>query len=333
MDTSADGAQADSSYDVAVVVIGETPYAEGNGDIGKTKTLELARLRSEDYTLLQSLKAKGVKKIVTVLFSGRPLYTNKELNVSDAFVAAWLPGTEGEGLTDVLFRKDDGSIDHDFHGKLSFSWPKAPCQVSINKGDANYDPLFAYGYGLTYAKAQELSAFEEKTQINGCGVDPGDGSTTNLPLTLFERGNQDDWVMRIGAPSNWGGIDVRQGTSNTTSPAPNEISVTPVDDQGGLQWAAVNVKFSGTGQVYMQNKNGNEGRNLQPYLNSKGSLVFAVKVNTAPSAQVNLSTHCIYPCQGEIQITETLKGRRARGGASWRFRSSASRTRGWTLAS
>ncbi|EPX61821.1 Periplasmic beta-glucosidase [Cystobacter fuscus DSM 2262] len=313
LDTSADGAQADASYDVAVVVIGETPYAEGNGDIGKTKTLELARLRPEDYTLLQSLKAKGVKKIVTVLFSGRPLYTNKELNVSDAFVAAWLPGTEGEGLTDVLFRKADGTIDHDFHGKLSFSWPKASCQVSINKGDANYDPLFAYGYGLTYAQTQELGAFEEKTQTNGCGVEPGDGSTTNLPLTLFERGNQDDWVMRIGAPSNWGGIDVRQGTSNTTSLAPNEISVTPVDDEGGLQWAAVNVKFSGTGQVYMQNKNGNEGRNLQPYLNSKGALVFAVKVNTAPSAQVNLSTHCIYPCQGEIQITETLKGLAGKG--------------------
>ncbi|WP_306819035.1 glycoside hydrolase family 3 protein [Archangium lipolyticum] len=313
LDTSADGAKADATYDAAVVVIGETPYAEGQGDIGRTKTLELARLRPEDYTLLQSLKAKGVKKIVTVLFSGRPLYTNKELNVSDAFVAAWLPGTEGEGMTDVLFRKDDGSIDYDFHGKLSYSWPKAPCQVSLNKGDANYDPLFAYGYGLTYAQPQELGALEETTQTHGCSMTPGGGGTTDVPLSLFDRANQDDWVMRIGAPSNWGGIDVAQSTSNTTSLAPNELSVTPVDDQGGIQWAAVNVKFSGTGQVYMQNKNGNVGRDLQSYLNSNGALVFSVKVNVAPAAQVNLSAHCIYPCLGEIQLTAPLRNLEGKG--------------------
>ncbi|PTL77231.1 exo 1,3/1,4-beta-D-glucan glucohydrolase [Vitiosangium sp. GDMCC 1.1324] len=313
LDTSATGALADASYDAAVVVIGETPYAEGQGDIGKNKTLELAKLRPEDATLLQNLKSKGVKKIVTVLFSGRPLYANKEVNVSDAFVAAWLPGTEGDGLADVLFRKDDGSINYDFHGKLSYSWPKAPCQVSLNRGDTGYDPLFAFGYGLTYAQPQELSMLDETTQAHGCGTTPGDGGTTTTPLTLFERGNQDDWVMRIGAPSNWGGIDVLQNTSSTTALAANELSATPVDDAGGHQWAAVNIKFSGTGQVYMQNKNGNVGRNLQPYLNSHGSLVFAVKVNTAPAASVNLSMHCIYPCLGEIKLTDTLKGLEGKG--------------------
>jgi beta-glucosidase len=306
LDTSGDGALADASHDVAVVVIGETPYAEGQGDLGKDKTLELARLRPEDYALLRSLRNKGVKKIVTVLFSGRPLYTNKELNVSDAFVAAWLPGTEGDGLADVLFRKADGTVHYDFQGKLSYSWPKAPCQVSLNKGDASYEPLFAHGDGMTYARARELDAVEETTQPHGCGVEPGDGSTPHVPLTLFERGNPDEWVMRIGAPSNWGGIDVAQNTGNTTRLAPDEISVTPVDDEGGHQWAAVNVKFSGTGQVYVQNKNGNVGRDLRPYLNAKGSLVFAVKVNVAPSAPVNLAMHCIYPCQGEIKLTETL---------------------------
>ncbi|QRN97702.1 exo 1,3/1,4-beta-D-glucan glucohydrolase [Archangium violaceum] len=313
LDTSADGAMANDTYDAAVVVIGETPYAEGQGDIARTKTLELARLRSEDYTLLQSLKAKGVKKIVTVLYSGRPLFTNKELNVSDAFVAAWLPGTEGDGMADVLFRKDDGSINFDFHGKLSYSWPKAPCQVSLNKGDAGYDPLFAYGYGLTYAQPQALSALEETTQTHGCGMTPGGGGTTDVPLAIFERGNQDDWVMRIGAPSNWGGIDVLQNTSSTTSLAPNELSVTPVDDQGGLQWAAVNVKFNGTGQVYTQNKNGGVGRDLQAYLNSNGALVFSVKVNVAPAASVNLSMHCVYPCLGEIRLTDTLTNLAGKG--------------------
>ncbi|WNG41421.1 glycoside hydrolase family 3 protein [Archangium violaceum] len=313
LDTSADGALADASYDVAVVVIGETPYAEGQGDLGKNKTLELARLRPEDLTLINALKAKGVKKIVTVLFSGRPLYANKELNASDAFVAAWLPGTEGDGITDVLFRKEDGSVNYDFHGKLSYSWPKSPCQVLLNKGDASYDPLFAYGYGLTYAQPQEVGALEETTQTHGCGSTPGGGGTTTEPLVIFERGNQDNWVMRMGAPSNWGGIDVQQNTSATTSLAANEIKATPVDDAGGLQWAAMNVVWSGTGQIYTQNQNGGVGRDLSAYLNSKGALVFSVKVNVAPTAPVNLSMHCVYPCLGEIKLTQTLTALEGKG--------------------
>jgi beta-glucosidase len=83
--------------------------------------------------------------------TGRPLYTNDLLNLSDSFVAAWLPGTEGKGVTDVLFRKADGKINKDFRGKLSFSWPKSACQSPLNVGDANYDPLFKYGYGLNYS--------------------------------------------------------------------------------------------------------------------------------------------------------------------------------------
>jgi beta-glucosidase len=312
LDTSTDGALADSSYDVALVVIGETPYAEGQGDIGKNKTLELAQLRPEDTALLASLRVKGVKKIVTVLYSGRPLYTNKELNQSDAFVAAWLPGTEGDGMADVLFRKEDGSINHDFHGKLSYSWPKAPCQVSINKGDAGYDPLFAYGHGLTYAQSQPVGTFAETTQTHGCGMTPGGGGTATTPLPLFEGGNQDNWVMRLGAPSNWGGTDVLLGTSNTTSLGANEISATPVD-YGGRQWAAVHTVWSGTGQLYMQNQNGNVGRDLQPYLNANGALVFETKVDVAPAEQVNLSMHCIYPCLGEIQLTNTLRDLAGKG--------------------
>jgi len=304
LDTSANGALADSSYAAAIVVIGETPYAEGVGDIGDGKTLELAKLRPEDLSLINSLKAKGVKKIVTVLFSGRTLYVNKELNRSDAFVAAWLPGTEGDGVADVLFRKADGTVNFDFTGKLSFSWPKTPCQVALNRGDAGYDPLYAYGYGLTYAAGTEQGALAEPTQDGGCGT--GSGGTPSGTLSLFERGNQNGWAMRIGAPSNWNGTEVAQLTSATTRTASNELTATPVDDRDGLQWAAVRATWNNaTAELYLQANNG-ETRDLRTWPAS-GALVFDSRVSVAPSGAVKARVDCVYPCVGEIDITPALR--------------------------
>jgi len=89
---------------------------------------------------------------VSVFLSGRPLWVEPEMNASDAFVAAWLPGSEGAGVADVFFTDAVGNIRHDFSGKLSFSWPKTPDQHPVNVGDKQYDPAFPYGYGLRYKK-------------------------------------------------------------------------------------------------------------------------------------------------------------------------------------
>jgi beta-glucosidase len=143
---SVDGA-FDKKPDVAIVVFGETPYAEGVGDI---KTLEYQPGAKTDLALLKKLKAAGVP-VVGVFLSGRPLWVNPEINASDAFVAAWLPGSEGGGIADVLVGDKAGKPRTDFHGKLSFSWPKTAGQFTLNRGDKGYAPQFAYGYGLTYA--------------------------------------------------------------------------------------------------------------------------------------------------------------------------------------
>jgi len=134
---SKDGGGAGGA-DVGIVVIGETPYAEGVGDRD-----DLA-LAAEDVTAINNMKQAGIP-VVVVLFSGRPMIINDALGRCDAFVAAWLPGTEGQGVTDVLFG------DHKPTGKLSVSWPRSMAQIPINVGDKNYDPLFKYRFGLTFA--------------------------------------------------------------------------------------------------------------------------------------------------------------------------------------
>jgi beta-glucosidase len=122
---------------VGVVVIGERPYAEGNGD-----RADLA-LAQEDVDAVANMKAAGIP-VVVILYSGRPMILGNVLEKADAVVAAWLPGTEGEGIADVLFG--------DFRptGKLSFAWPRSMAQVARHPGDKGYDPLFAFGYGLSY---------------------------------------------------------------------------------------------------------------------------------------------------------------------------------------
>ena len=133
---SLDGAGAAGAA-VAVAVIGETPYAEMRGD-----RTDLS-LSPEDLTTVANLKRSGVP-VVVVLISGRPMILGSVLDQADAIVAAWLPGTEGQGVADVLFG------DYKPTGKLSFSWPKSMDQLPLNINSAKYDPLFRYGYGLSY---------------------------------------------------------------------------------------------------------------------------------------------------------------------------------------
>jgi beta-glucosidase len=92
---------------------------------------------------------------------------NREINTADAFVAAWLPGSEGAGIADVLLRKADGSVQNDFKGKLSFSWPRTAVQFHNNVGQKDYDPQFAFGYGLTYADKGEQAKLSEDSGVSG----------------------------------------------------------------------------------------------------------------------------------------------------------------------
>ncbi|MFF1810920.1 glycoside hydrolase family 3 N-terminal domain-containing protein [Streptomyces sp. NPDC058251] len=135
---SKDASAPTSGYDVGVVVVGETPYAEGVGDVGNGNDLDLT---PADKAAVD--KVCAAMKCAVLIVSGRPQLIGDRLSAVDSLVASWLPGTEGDGVADVLYGK------RPFTGQLPVTWPKSESQLPINVGDTSYDPQFPYGWGLT----------------------------------------------------------------------------------------------------------------------------------------------------------------------------------------
>jgi beta-glucosidase len=131
-------------------VYGETPYAEFQGD---RETLEFSQPDAAHLETLLRLHVANIP-VVSLFISGRPLWVNRELNLSDAFVAAWLPGSEGNGVADMLFKSLPGKPSYDFTGRLSFSWPATAMPVTFDAGDEVHGALFPRGFGLTIAQSQ-----------------------------------------------------------------------------------------------------------------------------------------------------------------------------------
>lgn len=157
---SADGVGVDvTQYDAVVAVLGETPYAEYNGDVRFPTPVQHSRQNPADLAVLERVAGKG-RPVVTVLYSGRPSYSNDLINLSDAFVAGFLPGTEGDGLADVLVGGR-----YDFTAHLSFAWPGSACSTGEHPGDLIQWPR---GYGLSYARAQTVGALPLPPTPSAC---------------------------------------------------------------------------------------------------------------------------------------------------------------------
>lgn len=142
-----EGSATYDNVDVAIIVVGETPYAEFFGDIGGEMNKYQLTLSEAHQKYINAYTEKGIK-IVVVLISGRPLVVTQQIEQSDAFLAAWLPGSEGDGIAEVLFGK------YDFKGKLPHSWPKSEEDYNGKYGpnfwDGSIEPLFPLGFGLNY---------------------------------------------------------------------------------------------------------------------------------------------------------------------------------------
>ncbi|MFA6444707.1 MAG: glycoside hydrolase family 3 N-terminal domain-containing protein, partial [Sterolibacterium sp.] len=286
------------AFDAVIAVIGETPYAEGAGDIPASDTLHHAGRYPEDLAVLKAVAGKG-KPVITVFLSGRPLYVNDLLNLSDAFVAAWLPGSEGKGVADVLFRNADGVIAKDFRGSLSFSWPKSACQTPLNFGDANYAPLFPLGYGLKYAGTAPLGQLATDAGLpeGGCGG--------VLVLPVFNQSERPPYTLYVSsAANNWADVPVGADLNGTLNlPAANP-SIRVQTTQVNIQQDAKLVTWFGAAQVYARSP---QKTNLQAYANARGALQFDVMIHQLPQGTVRMAMDCGYPCRGVLDLTGVLK--------------------------
>ncbi len=274
--------------DVAVVVFGEDPYAEGQGDRAH---LSFSALYPEGLALLRKLKSEGIP-VVSVFLTGRPLWVNPELNASDAFVVAWLPGSEGVGVSDVLFRTVGGEIAYDFTGRLAFSWPRSSLQATVNRNDPEYDPLFPYGFGLGAADVDTLSdeLIEEDEAPSPAG-DESIGILTGRVVPPFE--------FYIGDSQAWK-VPVRGRSSRSPTGA---VTVTNVDHYSQEDARRISWDGSGGAQVYFQRS---AGQDLSSHASRGARLRCKLRVDVRPQGRVELRMDSGYPQSASIDITDML---------------------------
>jgi beta-glucosidase len=252
--------------DVAIVVYGENSYAEFEGDL---PNLAFSPGDDTDLELLRHLRAEGVP-VVSVFLSGRPLWVNPQLNASNAFVAAWLPGSEGEGVSDVLFRRPDGTIRYDFRGTLSFAWPRTPLQFG---SDTPGKPLFPVGFGLRDASDGRLAKLPEES-----GLSSANTVSTNV---FFAAG-------RPGPGWRWLAAD----------------DVTPVDKARQEDARALHFNGERPGLAALT---GRSAIDLSRQTNGQLSLGFDYRVDEAPSAPVTVTMGCGARCSGAVRVENELR--------------------------
>ncbi|NHN37183.1 glycoside hydrolase family 3 protein [Pseudomaricurvus alcaniphilus] len=258
--------------DVAIVVFGEEPYAEGHGD---RESLEFQPGDKSSLALLQSLQEKGIP-VVSVFITGRPLWINPELNASDAFVVAWLPGSEGDGVAEVLLQKADGSLQYDFTGKLSYSWPQSPYQTELNVHTESYDPLLAYGFGLSYGERNVLND-DLPVDFAPAEADPGG-------RMIFSGQARKPWQVELFDGNS--SLLVNSNTHNLNGVAYRTVDRLVQEDA---------IQISTRGDLPSGVRLVSESRfreDMSSVIANNSSLQFLIKVNQKPTSKVSLVMNC-----------------------------------------
>jgi len=276
--------------DVAIVVFGEDPYAEFQGDL---PNLLYRPGDDRDLQLLRRLKNEGIP-VVSVFLSGRPLWMNREINASDAFVAAWLPGSEGAGIADVLLRDARGAVQHDFRGRLSFSWPRRADQYANNVGQAGYDPLFAYGYGLRYADTDRLGTLPE---------DSGIVASAARPPAFFARGRAADGLRLRLTGADGGTYDVMHTQGGTPD---GSLTIAALDRRAQEDARVLSWRGAAPATVELL---ASPALDLRPAAADDAWLLVDVRIDTLPGdGAVSLLFGCGPGCSAALDLTLQLAG-------------------------
>ena len=256
--------------DAAIVVFGEGPYAEFEGD---RETLEFSPHEHRSLELLRRLRAQGVPT-VAVFLSGRPMWVNPWINASDAFVAAWLPGSEGEGVADVLFA---GAERHDFTGRLAFSWPQTAMPVTFDAAGKSTGDQFARGWGLDYGSKVDSPLLPEDPRIPPQWAAP--------PGSLFHAGHVTaPWSVFVADA----GAEVHLTTARQESPGGGVAAVAAGDGSAAV--------WNGT-QSGLYKISGRAG-DLRPQAEQGVALELRYRVDRAPERNVAVGLRCTDPLCG-----------------------------------
>ena len=284
---TAEGVDA-RQFDAVVAVLGELPYAEGTGDIPPSGSLHHSSRHPEDLAVLQRVAGRGVP-VVTVFLSGRPLHTNDLINLSDAFVAGWLPGTEGAGVADLLVRQEGNSGSFDFSGRLGFSWPRSACQTPLNAGDAGYAPLFALGHGLRYAShGNNLPQLENLRPSGACAA--------QSELPIFNQSAQPPYSLNVGSlDGSWPDADLGNDLNAVIEQPAGRPAVRVSTVQINTQQDARQVAWLGPARFFAWAA---QRAALASFTDA--ALVFDVVVSQAPGAPVLLGMGCGSGCLGSL---------------------------------
>ena len=274
--------------DVAVVVFGEEPYAEGSGD---RDSLILNEGMETDLRLLRKLKQQNIP-VVAILLTGRPLWVNAELNRSDAFVVAWLPGSEAGGIADVIVADAKGKPRYDFTGKLSFDWPAA--EINARNDDLPVsDHLLKRGQGLSYGDAELVADnLNEKSIID-------DSSKEQV---IFSATTRPPWKAYIGDASDWS----KEVSGKSTTTPYGALTVTTVD--GAVQEDSRRVEWTGghESQFFWQTDN---SVNLSALPGDNPALMMTFAVDKHPEGPVKLRMDCEWPCHAELALDTILRSK------------------------
>jgi beta-glucosidase len=246
--------------DVAIVVFGEVPYAEFQGDVA---TLDYQPTEATDLATLRKLKAAGIP-VVALFLSGRPMFTNPEINAADAFVAGWLPGSQGAGVADVLIAGKDGKAARDFTGTLPFAWP-SDARSPVEK------PQFAAGYGLRYGDTTTVPQLSEEL-----GVD----ISAALNVENFFSGGRAraPWVLSISDAGGKRPVESAPIASPGGMIAARSVDVRAQEDGKSFVWTGP-ATFELTGPY----------ADLSRQLNNSFALRLDWRIDAAGSAPVSLA--------------------------------------------